>query len=101
MFCLQLVTDFRSPSWSRKSLNSFLLFFQGADIGHVDNEGMCALHWAALRGHLDAVQLLLLKGANVNRVARRNNEALLTPLGKLQHPLLTKFLGVCTSKQGF
>lgn len=32
---------------------------------------MCALHWATLRGHLDAVKLLLKSGAKINGVASR------------------------------
>ncbi len=44
---------------------------QGADVTHRDNEGLCALHWAVLRGHLDAVRLLLSRGATANNIACR------------------------------
>ena len=41
----------------------------GCDLRHRDNEGTCALHWAAIRGHLDAVGLILDAGdAFVNSV---------------------------------
>ncbi|MGD2072771.1 MAG: ankyrin repeat domain-containing protein, partial [Candidatus Thorarchaeota archaeon] len=38
----------------------------GAQIEIVDNRGMTPIIWAALRGHLDVVKLLLEKGANIN-----------------------------------
>ena len=45
---------------------------------------MDCLHWAVLRGHLDAVRLLVENGAEINNVARvRKEEKLIrfTPLG--------------------
>ncbi len=48
--------------------------FQGADTTVRDNEGMCALHWSVLRGHLDAVRLLLGRGAHVNNIATQQQQ---------------------------
>jgi ankyrin repeat protein len=46
---------------------------QGANVRLRDHENMCALHWASLRGHMDAVKLLLGFNAAVNNVARRRH----------------------------
>lgn len=48
------------------------------DSGFVDRfNGLTALHWAAMRGHLQIVKYLVEQGADVNA---KNNEASLTPL---------------------
>ena len=57
---------------------------------------MCALHWATLRGHLDAVRLLLANGAFPNYVACREArdgkpEHRFTPLGNCQAPVFACF----------
>ena len=55
-------------------------------MSHRDHEELCALHWAVLRGHLDAVRLLLARGANPNNIARRRegkDVKQFTPLGKM------------------
>ncbi len=44
------------------------------DIG--DRSGKTALHHAAYNGHLDMVSLLMLKGANVKAVDKREKTAL-------------------------
>ena len=45
---------------------------------------MCGLHWAVVRGHFDAVKVLLDAGAKTNFVAEKNEDGKVfqfTPLG--------------------
>ena len=37
----------------------------GADVNERDEEGVTALHWAAINGHDDCCRLLLARGADV------------------------------------
>jgi ankyrin repeat protein len=39
--------------------------YRGADVAAKDENGWTALHWAAVGGHKDVVELLLNKGADV------------------------------------
>ena len=43
-----------------------LLYLHGASIRQQDFQGLTALSWACLRGHLQAVQYLVDSGADVN-----------------------------------
>ena len=43
----------------------------GANVNAKDNEGWTALIWAAIRGHIEVVEVLLKHGADVN--AKNNN----------------------------
>ena len=38
----------------------------GADINAVDHTGQTALHWSAVRGHIQVAELLLKEGAKVD-----------------------------------
>ncbi len=40
----------------------------------VQNEGLTALHWAAISGHVDVVKVLLAAGANVTAIAVRGDD---------------------------
>ena len=40
----------------------------GAEVDEQDNKGMCPLHWAAHRAHLDTVNLLLEAKAYPNNI---------------------------------
>ena len=40
----------------------------GADVDEQDNKGMCPLHWAVHRAHLDTVRLLLGAKAYPNNI---------------------------------
>jgi ankyrin repeat protein len=53
------------------------LLEQGADVDAVDEEGMTALHFAAMRKDTDVVRVLLEGGAQVNRQDRRGLTALM------------------------
>ncbi len=53
-----------------------LLEIEGINVNAVDRTLMTALHWAALKGHMEIVLLLLKKGADLHR----NDESQWTPL---------------------
>ena len=57
-----------------------LLLDRGAKIEHQHFLGTTALHWAAMRGPIELVELLVENGANVNRVGRKFNADGQTPL---------------------
>ena len=44
-----------------------LLEIEGINVNAVDRTLMTALHWAALKGHMEIVLLLLKKGADLHR----------------------------------
>jgi ankyrin repeat protein len=50
---------------------------QGAEMNVTDHQGMSAVHWAVVRGHLDVVRLLVDLGAFLNNIAN-------LPHGKIQ-----------------
>src|SRR5262245_31864571 len=45
----------------------------GEDVNAAQGDGMTALHWAARRGDLDVVKMLLAAGANVKAITRLGN----------------------------
>ena len=45
-------------------------------MNHVDSNGLTALHWAALNGHLEVVKLLVESGADVDHVSEKGWTAL-------------------------
>src|SRR5260221_1003878 len=45
----------------------------GEDVNVAQGDGMTALHWAARRGDLDVVRMLLAAGANVRAITRLGN----------------------------
>jgi ankyrin repeat protein len=49
-------------------VDDFVLIFgqHGADINAVDHTGQTALHWSAVRGHIQVAELLLKEGAKVD-----------------------------------
>jgi len=48
--------------------DGFVLIYgqHGADINAVDHTGQTALHWSAVRGHIQVAELLLKEGAKVD-----------------------------------
>ncbi|KKO99636.1 hypothetical protein THAR02_08255 [Trichoderma harzianum] len=46
------------------------------DVDEIDRKGRTALAWAALKGHIDVVKLLLSENANVNHTDEKNRTAL-------------------------
>jgi ankyrin repeat protein len=48
--------------------DDFVLIYgqHGADINAVDHTGQTALHWSAVRGHIQVAELLLKEGAKVD-----------------------------------
>jgi len=42
------------------------LFSQGANVQHVDEEGLTALSWACLKGHYHACETLISHGSDIN-----------------------------------
>lgn len=45
----------------------FVLFAQhGGDVNAADHTGQTALHWSAVRGHIQVAELLLKEGARVD-----------------------------------
>ncbi len=57
-----------------------LLLAAGADIERQHSLGTTALHWAAMSGQLDLVELLLIQGTDPNRVGYKFDPAGQTPL---------------------
>ena len=57
-----------------------LLSTNGVDINASSDFGATALHFAAHRGHLETVQILLAKGAKVNALATGGKWTNKTPL---------------------
>ena len=49
------------------------LLKNGEDVNAAQGDGMTALHWAARRGDLDVVKMLLAAGANVRATTRLGN----------------------------
>src|SRR5215471_5340463 len=49
------------------------LLTRGEDVNAAQGDGMTALHWAARRGDLDVVKMLLAAGANVRAITRLGN----------------------------
>ncbi|MCU0649073.1 MAG: ankyrin repeat domain-containing protein [Gemmatimonadaceae bacterium] len=49
------------------------LVTQGVDVNVAQGDGMTALHWAALRGDVDAIRMLAAAGARVDAATRNGN----------------------------
>lgn len=67
-----------------------LLLERGAEVEQQHFLGTTALHWACLRGAIDIARLLLERGANIHRRARKFNAAGETPLQCAQRTEQTK-----------
>lgn len=57
-----------------------LLLDRGAEVEQQHFLGTTALHWAAMRGEMETAELLIDRGANVNRVGRKFKAAGESPL---------------------
>src|SRR5262249_60535704 len=58
----------------------------GEDVNAAQGDGMTALHWAARRGDLDVVKMLLAAGANVRAITRLGNYTPLLLASEAGHP---------------
>lgn len=66
----QLSFIYLIKSWKKKAFDSsnldFLNWQHGGDVNATDQTGQTALHWSAVRGAIQASEVLLQEGARVN-----------------------------------
>uniref|UniRef100_A0A0E0G2M9 S-acyltransferase n=1 Tax=Oryza nivara TaxID=4536 RepID=A0A0E0G2M9_ORYNI len=65
-YILEYVLSFSVVCFGGMTVLSLLSGQHGADVNAIDHTGQTALHWSAVRGHIQVAELLLKEGAKVD-----------------------------------
>lgn len=76
-----------AAKYGRVNLADFLIENQGADVNYRNQRGRAPLHTAAIEGHLDMVELLLVHGAEIDAVSQSRISFMANEKADMKTPL--------------